>query len=323
MRKNNKKKILPLLAGLLAALVVADLGITLLFAHKIPHRFASIQEGRERLLAHTDYYAQFTQSELDLRLKKTGATLEELLRVSAEEIQAYSFFEKYYIDHELAKMALKCAWKGYTLPETEEIVFVKSEMSVDMGNTGYTHGSEIYLNGTSVTIYSLLRVIPGFSTFFDELLWHEYFHCLSRANPGFREEMYALIHFSIAEADFPLPPCVRERRVSNPDVEHHDAYAPFLIEGREVNCFTVWITDGADKTVALVPIDGTDTYYTRDQAANFDAIFGTNTHYVIDPEECMADNFAYALFYGPKGKDGKGYPNPEIIAGVLEAVSPH
>ena len=38
---------------------------------------------------------------------------------------------------------------------------------------------------------------------------------------------------------------------------------------------------------------------------------------VTDPEECMADNFAYAMLYGMKGKDGKGYPNPEIIQGII------
>ena len=31
----------------------------------------------------------------------------------------------------------------------------------------------------------------------------------------------------------------------------------------------------------------------------------------------MADNFAYAMLYGIKGKD---YPNPEIIQGVIDAV---
>ena len=43
-----------------------------------------------------------------------------------------------------------------------------------------------------------------------------------------------------------------------------------------------------------------------------------DTGYVTDPEECMADNFAYAMLYGMKGKDGKGYPNQEIIQGIID-----
>ena len=31
----------------------------------------------------------------------------------------------------------------------------------------------------------------------------------------------------------------------------------------------------------------------------------------------MADNFEYAMFYG---MDGQGYPNPEIIQGVIDIV---
>ena len=53
-----------------------------------------------------------------------------------------------------------------------------------------------------------------------------------------------------------------------------------------------------------------------DQAANFDEVFGTNTGYVIDPEECLADNFSYAVIYGEQGPDGNGYPNPEIIEAI-------
>ena len=143
--------------------------------------------------------------------------------------------------------------------------------------------------------------------------------------------MYSLINFQIADSDFELPPCVLERYLSNPDVEHHNSYATFVIDGQEIDCFVAWITtmdyaqaqreDVSDTTVALIPTDGSDVYYTMDQATNFDDVFGTNPRNVIDPEECMADNFAYAMFYGIKGKDSKGYPNPEIIQGVIDIVS--
>lgn len=73
--------------------------------------------------------------------------------------------------------------------------------------------------------------------------------------------------------------------------------------------------------MALVPIDGTDTYYLSEQASNFDEVFGTNTQYVIDPEECMADNFAHAMLYGTEGKNGQGYPDPEIIQGIIDILS--
>ena len=56
-------------------------------------------------------------------------------------------------------------------------------------------------------------------------------------------------------------------------------------------------------------------------AEDFIEVFGDNTDYVIDPEECMADNFGYALTYGMDGPTGGGYPNPEIIEGIFAILS--
>ena len=105
------------------------------------------------------------------------------------------------------------------------------------------------------------------------------------------------------EKEYPLPPSVFEYHISNPDVEHHNSYATFIIDGQNIDCFTDFVTtrhfeqEGDSffgcSTIALVPVDGSDTYYTPEQAENFDEIFGTNTDYVVDPEECMADNFGY------------------------------
>ena len=128
-----------------------------------------------------------------------------------------------------------------------------------------------------------------------------------------------------------MPPCVSDKYFHNPDVEHHDAYATFMIDGKETDCYLLWICPedyakandvaGFNTETVLVPIDGTDTYYTMDQATNIDEVFGINTNYLTDPEECMADNFAYAMTYGIEGRDGNGYPNPEIIQGIIDIMS--
>lgn len=285
------KKILLIAAVAVLILVVFDLCVTLIYAQKIQHRYASAEEGRELLLANTEYYENFTQNDIDFRLQRSDATLEELLDASAAEISDFNFIEKYIIDRRIARMALTLETNGYELPPIEEIVFVKSGMSVEMGANGYTHGTEVYLNSTNI----LVSLIPGAGGYFDKLLWHELFHCLTRCNPEFRAKMYGLIHFTVEYSDYALPPCVQDYCISNPDVEHHDSYATFII-------------------------DGTDTYYVPEQAANFNEVFGTNTGYVIDPEECMADNFAFAMLYGLKGKYGQGYPNPEIIQGIIDIM---
>ncbi len=280
------------------------------------------------MLSNTEYFNQLTQNDIDYRVRKTGATMEEMLQVSGESVQEFSFFEKWYLNSRIARMALKFTFKGYHLPEMDEIVYVKANMDIESGASGYTHGTEIYLNGVQVTIYALINFIPGFSEYMDHTLYHELFHCMTRCNPEFRAYMYSLIHFTVADADFEMPPSVREKYISNPDVEHHDSYATFMIDGQPVDCFTVWTTTKTygeaqsgfmqNAATVLVPIDGTDIYYPAEQASNFDEVMGTNTNYRIDPEECMADNFSDAMQYGVKGQKGKGYPNPEIIQGVID-----
>ncbi len=325
----SKKSILTVLAVLLIA-GIFYVFLTEIQSSKIPHRFASVEEGRELLLANTEYYANYNQNDIDFRLRKIDGTIDELLEVSVQSVNEFSFIEKFFIDSRLAKIYRTLKRNGYELPPVEEIVFISTDMDLESGASGYTHGAQIYLNTVSIKVSAYMSFIPGFSKPFDELLWHELFHCLTRNNPDFRSQMYSLIHFTVADSDFKIPSSVAEYCLSNPDVEHHDSYATFVIDGQEINCFTAWITTkhyaeilsgwSDCETTALIPIDGTDTYYTREQASNFDEVFGTNTYYVIDPEECMADNFAYAMLYGMHGKDGKGYPNPEIIQGIIDIV---
>ena len=329
-RKISVKKVLLILLAVMLLTAVYDIIMAKIYSQNIPHRFAAAEEGRKLMLANTDYYDHYTQNDIDFRLKKAGGTMDELLAKSADSVKEFGRIDKYSIDRRFAKMSRTLKKNGYELPKTDEIVLIAADMALESGASGYTHGTEIYLNGVSVKIFTLFDLIPGQKSL-DELLWHELFHCLTRCDSGFREQMYALINFTVADHDFEIPPCLKDKYSSNPDVEHHNAYATFNIDGKDIDCFPVYITTkdyeeaksdaGSCKAVVLAPIDGTDTYYEREEASNFDEIFGTNTRYVIDPEECMADNFKFAMLYGMKGKNGSGYPNQEIIQGIIDIVS--
>lgn len=335
VRKKGKKGIFGKIMGciliLLLVLLLSDICITEIYARKIPHRFASADEGKNLLLSENDYYGSFTQNDIEYRMTRSGATLDELLEVSAHEVKDFTIIDKYLIDRQLAKMARKIKKNGYDLPSVGEVVYIKTDMIVEngicRGATGYTHGTNIYLNSVSI----LTSAIPEAGDYFESLMWHEYYHCLSRNNPEFRKEMYSLINFTVADEDFEMPPSVQAMYVSNPDVEHHDSYATFNIGGKDIDCYTVTVKlkkfadvqseEDAETVPVLVPIDGTDTYYIMEKESNYQDVFGKNTDYVDDPEECMAKNFSFAMQYGIEGKGGEGYPNPEIIQGVIDIVS--
>lgn len=140
--------------------------------------------------------------------------------------------------------------------------------------------------------------------------------------------MYSIIHFTVQDDEYDIPPSVFEKYISNPDAEHHNAYAAFNINGESVDCFAALIAMNPfekkgdsffeSMNTALVPVDGSDIYYLPEDAENFWEVFGRNTDYVIDPEECMAENFCFTLTYG---LDGKDYEDPEIIKAIYDYLS--
>lgn len=84
--KNIIKRIILIAAAVIVVLIAGDIFLTEINAKKIPHRFASAEEGRELLLSSTGYYDHFTQIDIDIRMKKSGATMDELLKASTEEM---------------------------------------------------------------------------------------------------------------------------------------------------------------------------------------------------------------------------------------------
>ena len=71
--------------------------------------------------------------------------------------------------------------------------------------------------------------------------------------------------------------------------------------------------------VAPVPLEkGGDgkAYYLLKESKDYRELFGWDTDYVIDPEECMADNFSYALIYSPDGS--RHFPDPGLLRDILE-----
>ena len=297
----------------------------------IAHRYASKAEGQELLLGNEEYYNGFSQNDLDFKMQKKGASMEEYLAFAAEQVEDFTQEEMDAADAIFGEMEKTLEETGYALPPLDEIVLIKTTMKEECGVSAYTHGTQIYLSEKLPNRYLSDTGDGEMATYVRYVFWHEVFHCLTRCNPDFRAEAYKLIHFTVQEDDYPLPPSVFDYHISNPDVEHHNSYATFLIDGQNIDCFTDLVTTRHFEqegdaffdcaTTALVPVDGSDTYYTPEQAENFNEVFGSNTDYVIDPEECMADNFGYALTYGMDGPTGDGYPNPEIIEGILAILT--
>ena len=293
---------------------------------EINYRFADREEGISLILDNTSYYNGFSQNDLDYRVQKKGATLDEWLSFAEEQVLDFSEEEKQCIDESIDRIESVLDENGYVLPELDEIIFVKTTMIEEFGAGAYTHKNQIYM-GEGEMVY-MLSDNEKEQRYIDYVMCHEIFHCLTRNNPQFREDMYRIINFTVQEEDFEIVPEIHDVFISNPDVNRHNSYAAFTINGEKMDCFTLWITtkpfeNPGDSffeytTTGLVPINDLDTLYTMDDAEDFWEVFGHNTDYVTDPEECLADNFGYALMYGENNMNGQAFNNPEIIKEIQE-----
>ena len=286
----------------------------------VGYRFVDADEAAEMLLANREYYANMNQIDLDFRMQKKGATLAELEAMAAKQTLDFTDEEKAAVDDAMTMIEAVCAERGYALPAMDDIIFAKTTMHEECGSSAYTHGSEIYL-AEYLLRYGMMDE-PDKQSFFKHIMAHELFHCLTRNHPDFRADMYGILGFTVEDEDYPLGQSIKDVMISNPDVEHHNAHAAFDINGEMKDCVVVFTTGKPfekpgdsffdDMVTGLVPIDDLDTMYTSEDAANFWEVFGNNTGYVIDPEEILAENFAFTIVDGLD----KEYANPEIIEAI-------
>ncbi len=319
-----KKQTIRLVAAILAALLL--LSCTALAEGQLPYRIATKDEGAALLLGNTEYSDRLTQINLDYRVQKKGATIEDWQKFAAKQVLDFTDAERAALTDGMAAVEEVLAGNGYVLPELDELVFVRTTQREECDSGAYTLGNQIYLGET------LLEYLGSEDK--DErllarsALCHEIFHCLTRRDPQFRSDMYAIIHFTTHEEEYVLSPQLQEIYFTNPDVGRHDASATFVIDGKETECYIVCILkqpfekpgDSAfsHAGIALVPVDDPDHYFKRGDAENFWQVFGHNTDYVLDPEECLADNFGYALMCEDTDPEGKPFSNPEILDAIRD-----
>ena len=293
---------------------------------RFKYHFADKDEAISCYLSNNAYFDGFSPCDIQYKAQDKNSTIDEVKKFGASQMEEFTDEEKAVLEKTMEEMQTINQEMGYSFPELGELIFIKSTQYEECQSGAYTHGTQIYM-GKDVT--DLLSSDDEEEKLYGQfVLWHELFHCLTRSNPDFRSDMYSLIHFTVQNQEYTIPPSVFEKYISNPDVEHHNSYATFKINGDDTDCFMALIAmEPFEKkgdsffdsmSAALVPVDGSDIYYLPEDAENFWEIFGENTEYVVDPEECMADNFALLLTYGT---DGMEYENPEIIKEMQEYLS--
>lgn len=301
---------------------------------QIHYTLASKVEGEVELMSNEHYFNSLGQADIDWRMRKTGATLDELKTFTKAQVMDFTDEQKTVVKRGIDAIEARLAAMHVQLPFPKDITYVCTSMNEEGGSQAYTHKTAVYLGPHFFTYHANLDDPATFNHFL-YVMAHELFHCLTRNDADFRKTMYNLIGFTVMEQDLQLKGENKSMMLSNPDVEHIDNYAEFTINGQKRKCelMVLYSKTWAEASAGvedpssvsffrnfrqvLVPIDATDTNYDIDQVPDFWDRVGRNTTYVFAPEECMADNFGFAIAYGLNGKD---YQTPELIRNIITTL---
>ncbi|MBR5110828.1 MAG: hypothetical protein IK099_11615 [Clostridia bacterium] len=286
---------------------------------KLTAHFATVEEGQQLMRDRTLFHAQIAESTLAFFLQRKGGTLEDYIAYSVDQVMAFTPEEEQRVNDTLDWLSDQLEKHGLSLPDPGEITFVKSTCEETLGAAGYTSGGTVFLGWFTYT--------PQYYTdeMFRELVVHELSHCLSRLYPEYQQAMYSLIHFTLLDEDIDVPEEILNQIIANPDVEHHNSYATFTINGEKKDCYLVFLTDSVFEKAGdtffdgmysgVVPLEGSRVYRVE-EVDDFWNVVGRNTTYVEDPEELMATSLAFAITHLDDGYES--FPNPEILEGIVD-----
>lgn len=280
--------------------------------------FAGVEAGK-KVLTNTDAFTQsLSKFDLQVRLKRTDATLEEWKKFVAAEVLPWSDEELAHVKPAVTVLAEKL--KRLKLPLPEKVLLVHTS-GKEEGDAAYTRGNAIILP-SKVLNYPPERL--------EELLCHELFHVLSRYDAETRQRLYGIVGFRACE-EIPLPAVLRDRKLTNPDAPLINCTIELKLEGRVVTATPVLYANVATYDAAAggslfryltfrlmvvekrdgkwQPATGGDGPILLDpkQTPSYLEQIGKNTGYIIHPDEILADNFIQLV------KENKNVATPKII----------
>lgn len=274
------------------------------------------QEEAKQYFLHEKLHEQITPYFIDLAMQRQDVPHDEWLDLTLRSIQNPMEEWQAYLDSIARVQSDRLRSMGLSLPILKQIELIDMEMETFGGIVAaFTSGTRIYANMKNFSRYE--EEEPGMG---ESILWHEMWHVISRNNPELRKKMFALIGFNVLPDEVEIPAEVKAHILCNPDVERHDSYATFNINGKPTDCmlllyaeedklasFTLLDYLATSKGYWLLALDSVNhkpycdekgkwVIYNCTEAEDFDKVMsGGNTYYCDDPEECMADNFAYAM----------------------------
>lgn len=293
-----------------------------LVATNIHFVYVNKDKAKELLMSNDSFTDRWNNFDIAVRTHSNHMTKEQLLKIAGKSCLDWSENDKNKLDSIAKYIERRIETLGMKTDIPKEIIMIKTTMEEE-GNAGaYTRNNWIAI-GQSVmdADISKLTYIVG----------HELFHILTRHSLDFKRRVYSTIGFKIMDHEIQFEKDIKEKIISNPDVDRYDSYSSFNINGTTQNCSMILYTkktyNGGSLfdycNVGLVPLDnnlipirhdGKTLIYSLDEAKDFYDKVGNNTDYVFNPEEILADNFSFLIM------GDNNVPDKDLLFRIINAL---
>lgn len=286
-------------------------------------RFATKAEAQMLITDIDEYTNGWNQFDICSRLQNKEGRKSQLLTLAMSSVQNWSDTEKKKVTNAFNAIVASIKKQKLALSFPDEIILIKTSMQEEGGASAYTRKNwiaigENVLNNTQDAQMQLL-------------LAHELFHILTRHDLNFKKSVYQTIGFTVMDHEILFPIDILEKRISNPDISRYDSYAPLTVNGKTQNYTMMIYTDRPYEDgdffdyikIGLIPLNeqfipiqenGETIIIPIEQAEDLYEKIGKNTDYVINPEEVLADNFAFMIV------EKKDLPTPEVVNRMKEVL---
>ncbi|MCA9123370.1 MAG: hypothetical protein H6822_11025 [Planctomycetaceae bacterium] len=288
--------------------------------------FASVNAGKEALLTPDRYTHALSRFDLESRLRtNSDVTADDLMGFAAEQVVAWSAEDLAKMKPMIASVAQRLAGYRIALPPT---ILLIQTTGKEEGDAAYTRRHAVILPRRYVG-FPVARLEPIFI--------HELFHVLSSHNEALRNSLYEIIGFKPCP-EIELPEPLADRKITNPDGPSLDYYIALDVDGRHrlAVCllhaperfdplqnrtffqylkFHLLAVEHEGDDWRLVQVSGEPLLLDPAQTPSFHQQIGSNTKYIIHPDEVLADNFMHLMMKKPS------LPNPEIVEKMAKRLN--
>lgn len=286
-------------------------------------KFASVEKSKELLKTKDSFTNRWSKFDINSRVGKPNSNSKELFSYISDQVLQWTDAETELIDSILQNIQQSINNKKLKLYLPKTLYFIKTTLKEESGAIGYTRSNYIVLRE------DLLEIDR---TMLEHIIAHELFHIQSRINPEFREKMYELIGFRLMN-EISYPDNLKDFKITNPDAPLNDSYITLTKGKKSLDCMMVLfankpysegkfiqylnvgflkLSDTKPKQIDLT--QGDPIIYSFKDVENFFSQVGKNTRYAIDPEEILADNYAYLI----QGKED--VPDKDILQRIQDLL---